>query len=604
MGTVGYMSPEQVRGLAVDHRSDLFSFGAILYEMLSGKRAFQRDTVGDTMAAILKEEPPELSDFGRNISPALDHIVRHCLEKDRDNRFQTAKDVAFALSEASGSAQSAGSIPKRSGVVPIAAAVAVLLLLAGVLIPRLTRRAPPPAAEASIAVLPFQNLGADKEQEYFADGLSEELMGLLVKVKQLRVAGRTSSFSFRGKTDDLASIGLKLHVATVLEGSVRRSGERLRVSTRLVNVADGYQMWAETYDRKMTDVFAVQDEIARAVVAALRLKLLPLERPPSSEQRTSNPEAYNQYLLGRYLLNGLNTDSVQRAVEALDKAISLDASFAPAYAHLAIAELRHSDDEDTPEGLSEDRRKAFAAADKAIALDPEMADGYSARGYLRCWVSWDWAGAKSDFDRTLSLEPGNPGGHGRYANLLASLGRLPEAIAELERAIEIDPLSTLGWTRLARYLCSSGRLAEARKALRTPLEIEPEGSGAQWELGMISLLEHKPQIALAEFSRNHADPGFRLTGIAVAENDLGHAAQSQRALDELISKYAHSSAFQVAQVYAWRREPDKAFEWLNRAYAQRDTGIAELTYDVFIARVRDDPRYGAMLKKLNLPLGK
>jgi TolB-like protein len=327
MGTVGYMSPEQVRGLPVDHRSDIFSFGAILYELLSGKKAFKRDTAADTMSAILKEEPPEISEPGRNISSALDHVVRHCLEKDRNNRFQSAKDIVFALSEASGPAMTSGvrvvagpGIWKRGPLFLVAAGALVLL---GVGAAILFHRSSPANAKTapvttgpSIAVLPFANLSPDKDQEYFSDGLAEELMGLLTKVKGLHVAGRTSSFAFKGKTEDLASIGQKLHVATVLEGSVRRLGDRLRISTRLVSVTDGYQIWAETYDRKMKDVFELQDEIAKAVVSALKVKLLSQGRPAASQHRTSNMEAYDQYLLGRQFWYRQSTDGYRRAVEA------------------------------------------------------------------------------------------------------------------------------------------------------------------------------------------------------------------------------------------------------------------------------------------------
>ena len=258
MGTIGYMSPEQVCGLPVDYRSDVFSFGAILYELLSGKRAFKRDTGAETISAILRDEPPGLSTSGRSIPPALDHVVRHCLEKGRDDRFQSVKDIVFALAETANPAMSSGvhvgapGASKRrtlivAGVI-LFLAVGAFLLIKGYF----ATMASQTKAGPSIAVLPFMNLSEDKSQDYFSDGLSEELMGLLAKVRELHVAGRTSSFAFKGKTEDLVSIGQKLHVGTVLEGSVRRSGDLLRVSAQLVNVADGYQIWAETYDRKLT----------------------------------------------------------------------------------------------------------------------------------------------------------------------------------------------------------------------------------------------------------------------------------------------------------------------------------------------------------------
>ena len=407
VGTVAYMSPEQVRGLPVDHRSDIFSFGTILYELLSGKKAFKRDSASETMAAIMRDEPPELSESGRSVPPSLDHIVKHCLEKSREDRFQSAKDIVFALSEASAPVTASGSretavprVSRKNSLVFVAAGILVLLGIGAAVLLNRRPGAEGPAASAgpSIAVLPFTNLSDDKNQEYFSDGLSEELRELLTKVRELRVVGRTSSFAFRGKNQDLASIGQRLHVATVLEGSVRRAGDQLRVSTQLVNVADGYQIWAETYDRKMADVFAVQDEIAEAVVGALKVKLLPQKTPAASQHRTSNAEAYNQYLLGRQFSNRQNIDGFRRAAGAYQKAIELDPGYAAAYADLAIAEFEISDRE-TGAAQAEGRQKALAAAGKSIALDQDLAEGYSARGFLRSWITWDWAGAQSDFER-------------------------------------------------------------------------------------------------------------------------------------------------------------------------------------------------------------
>jgi serine/threonine protein kinase/tetratricopeptide (TPR) repeat protein len=612
MGTVGYMSPEQVRGLAIDHRSDIFSFGAILYEMLSGKRAFSRTTASDTMAAILRDEPSDLSQSGQNIPPALDHIVRHCLEKDRDNRFQSARDVAFDLSEASGLAGSSASeivapvIPARRNVLaPIASGVVVLLVLAVVLYSRLRTPAPAESARAgvSIAVLPFTNLSNDKEQEYFSDGLSEELIGLLGKVKELRVVGRTSSFAFKGKNVRIGDIGRELHVATLLEGSVRRAGGRLRVSTQLVSVADGYQIWADTYDRDVVDVFGVQDEIAIAVVAALKVRLLPEERPRASKRRTSNPEAYNQYLLGRYFFDRGNPENYRRSVEAYQKAVALDPGFAAAYAGLSISEALEADIFVESSGrLAQARKTALAAAAEALALDPDLAEGYTARGYLRSTATWDWAGARMDLEHALSLAPANANTHTQYSTVLACLGRLPEAIKEARTATDLDPLSPEAWITLGSQLRVAGQFAEARKALNRAIEIVPNSDRAHSFLGSVSLLEGNPAAALQQFSGRDIREGSRLLGMALAEHDLGHPEESQRALKSLIAKYADTWAVQVADAYAWRGQTDEAFEWLDHAYAKRDGGLADLKFDPYLAKLRSDPRYESLLRKVGLPV--
>ena len=613
VGTVAYMSPEQIRGQPVDARTDIFSLGVVLYEMLSGRRPFQRDTPAEIMTAILREEPADLSETNRSVPAALENVVRHCLEREPDVRFQSARDVVFALE----------GLPDVSSTKPVApmspagvwlhrrrtslagSALLFAVLATGMLVLKL-RSAGPSARPAgpSIAVLPFTNLSEDKSQEYFSDGLSEEVMGLLTRVKNLKVTGRTSSFAFKGKNEDLRSIGQKLNVATVLEGSVRRSGDQLRVSTQLVNVADGYQIWAETFDRKLTDIFTVQDEIAAAVVAALKIQLLPHEVPRSSGSRTANPEAYRQYLLGRYFFTRGNLANDRSSVESYQKAISLDPRFAAAYAGLAISEALSADilSEDAA-GLDRARQQALAAATTALSLDPSLADGYMARGYLRSTVSWDWAGAQADLERALAIDPGDPEAHTQYSTILASLGRLPDAIKEATVATDLDPLSAEAWIVLGSELRVAPQLAYARRALSRAIEIVPDSDRAHSFLGSVSILEGRPAAALIEFARSDVREGSRLLGVAIAEHDLGHSAASQHALDTLIAKYAHTWAVQIADIYAWRGEANEAFSWLDRAYAYRDGGLADLKFDPYLAKLRDDARFTALLKKVGLPTG-
>ncbi len=611
LGTTSYMSPEQVKGLAVDHRSDLFSFGAVLYEMLSGDRAFKRGSAAETMAAILTEDPPELPNVPGSFSSAFGHIVRRCLEKDPKRRFQTAHDLGFALSEASGPAagrqsdrRDASASSKRWRLAVLGAGVLAIVAAAAVF--ALRRGSPLPAAPAtpgpSIAVLPFTNLSGDKGQEYFTEGLSEELADLLTKVKGLHVAGHTSSSAFKGKAEDLASIGRKLQVATVLEGSVRRSSDQLRVSARLVNVADGFQIWAETYDRKVKDIFALQDEIAGAVVAALKVRLLPEERAVQSRHRTSNPDAYIHYVLGKRFNGSRSGAGIRQAIAEFRKAIALDQGYAAAWAGLAMADFWASDSVASTQGeIAELRQEALVAADKALSLDPELPEGYEARGFLRLGFTFDWDGARSDLQKALALDPGNASTHVWYGELLATLGRLPEAIAEERRAIEIDPLLPEAWIMMTSKLGASRKFAEAEEAAARSLEISPESEAVHYYLGVARLLEGRPRDALSGFER--AGSVFSLTGMAIAEHELGRPDESRRALDELIARHAHSAAIQIAGVFAWRGEKDRAFAWLDRAYAQRDSGCGDLEWSPLFDKVRDDPRFAALLKKLNLPTG-
>ena len=454
--------------------------------------------------------------------------------------------------------------------------------------------------EKSVAVLPFVDMSEKRDQEYFSDGLSEELLNLLTNVPELKVAARTSSFYYKGKAVKLADMARELQVAHFLEGSVRKSGNRVRITAQLVRAADGYHEWSQTFNRELDDVFKIQDEIAAAVVGALKLKLLPDQKQSSAGYRTESPEAHTQYLLGRQFFNRTNMDDFRRAVAAYEQAIALDPNYAAAYAGLAVSEneLSHDPENSLAEVLAGQKR-ALAAADRAIALDPELSEGYAARGFLRFTINWDWAGAEADLSRAFALDPGLYRTYTCYACFLASLGRLSEALEINRKALELDPLSADTWFRRSIQLNAAGRLPEARKAAMRALEISPEHAFVWFNLGVTSLLEGNPKAALAEFHK--ASKARREAGVAMAEHDLGHAKESQRALDALIAGYASTNAYQVAEVYAWRGERDAAFTWLDRAYLQHDGVLVQLKFDPLLAKLRSDPRYAAMVRKMGLP---
>ena len=448
--------------------------------------------------------------------------------------------------------------------------------------------------EKSVAVLPFINMSSDKEQEYFSDGLAEELIDLLAKVQDLRVPARTSSFYFKGKAEKIDAIAKELRVAHVLEGSVRKAGNTIRVTAQLIRVDSGYHLWSETYDRDIKDVFNVQHEIAAAVVEALKAKLAPTQQ--ASTHRTSSAEAYNQLLLGRQFYNRGSLDGFRRAVEADRKAIALDPNYAAALAGLAVSEYWIAALTGDVAGYT----RAEQAADTAVARAPDEADSYSARGYLRGVYRRDWAGAQADLAKALALDPADSTVQRRYAVLLTSLGRLPEAIAVNRKAIDLDPLSSLAWGNLGRNLTASGEFAAAHEALRRAREIEPENASSLNSLGMLQLLEGKTAEALATY-RTLKSENYRLAGIAMAEHTLGHAKESRQALDEVVEKHAQDAAYEIAEAYAWLGEKDKAFESLARAHQQRNAGLVEFKIDPLLASLRGDPRYKALLGKLNLP---
>jgi TolB-like protein/Flp pilus assembly protein TadD len=446
----------------------------------------------------------------------------------------------------------------------------------------------------SVAVLPFVDMSENKDQGYFSDGLAEELLDLLAKTPGLLVIARTSSFAFKGKSDDIPTIAKKLNVANILEGSVRKSGNRLRITTRLIRASTAEELWYESYDRELKDVFDVQDEIAGAVAVHLQLTLAPLSQDPA--RRTSNAEAYNQYLLGQQAFNRGNMDGYRLAIEAYQRAIALDPHYVAPYEGLTAAEFFVADQTGDAPGY----RRAEAAADRAVELGPEDASSYAARGFIRYAIRWDWPGAQADFERAIALDPGDARFLQRYGELLATEGRLDDAIATTRRAIELDPLSHSAWQTLTSYLISTHDFAAAREASRRALEISPQSDFSLNDLGTLQLLEEKPQDALATF-RKIDNEGLRLSSVAMAEYSLGHAAESRQALEQLIARHATEASFQIAESYAWRGEKDKAFEWLERAYRQRDGGLSDIKTDPPLAHLRDDPRYNAFLRKMNLP---
>jgi TolB-like protein/Tfp pilus assembly protein PilF len=450
------------------------------------------------------------------------------------------------------------------------------------------------APERSIAVLPFTDMSEKKDQEYFSDGLSEELIDLLTKVPDLRVPARTSSFYFKGQHATIAEIAKALGVSHVLEGSVRKAGNTIRVTAQLIRADNGYHLWSQTYDRDLKDVFKVQDEIAGRVVEELKVSLP--AAAASSSGRTENAAAYNLYLLGKKFFDQSTVEGYKSATETFHSAIALDPGYAAAYARLAMSEAFLADQTGDPTGLT----RANAATERAITLAPDGADGYYARAFLRSTFLWDWDGASADFSKALAIDPNNSYALFGYSDLLAAKGQLPQALTEIDQAIRIDPLVGAFYSRRARLLLSAGDLSAAREAFQEVLKLNPAHPHANVDLAAIDLLQGRPEQALTALQQPSA-PGWHLIGTAMVEHSLGHREQSQRALDQLIAESATYAAYQIAEVYAWRGQKDQAFQWLERAYAQRDGGLIEVKVDPVLASLRTDPRYPAFLEKMKLP---
>jgi TolB-like protein/Tfp pilus assembly protein PilF len=450
-----------------------------------------------------------------------------------------------------------------------------------------------PAWKNSVAILPFVNMSADRDQEYFCDGLTEELITKLSQIQDLKVPARTSAFVFKSKNVDIREVGQRLGVENVLEGSVRKSGSRIRIAAQLINVADGYHLWSETYDRDLNDIFSVQDEIARSVAGTLQVTLL---REKESSLQTRNTEAYNAMLMGRYFYGQQTRESLEKAVSYFEQAITLDPGYAEAWAGLgATCAFQAGNGYVSPrEGYD----RARAAVKKALALDKNLSYAHRVLGWIQMSCDWDWAAADASYQKAMSLQPER--GQVETAQLAVAFGRFEDASALARRAADYDPISAQVYATLGLSYWYGGQIEEAVAVYRKILELNPANEAIRSVLGLIYITHSNPQQALVELDQVK-DPYWRLPGLAMIYHSLGKKPESDAALAEFIEKYQAGGAYNVAQVYAFRGEADQAFVWLERAYAQRDGGMFLVKVDPMLKTLRPDPRFKALLNKMRLP---
>ncbi|MBI2956936.1 MAG: protein kinase [Acidobacteria bacterium] len=616
-GTPLYMAPEQRRGEPVDARSDLYSAGLVLVEMAPGKLPAVCDREGSGKLSTL--------------SPGLQQIIYKCCEDDPENRYQSAKELAVDLRRlatptaipltpsparpepAERAAPAAGILatllrsaqrllyPERSRGMPLGLGltfVAVALLL-GLNVGGFRERlfgAPTPQID-SLAVLPLKNLSGDSEQEYFVEGMHEALTAELSKISALKVISRTSAMQYKDVKKPMPQIARELGVTGLIEGSVAREGDQVRITVQLIHGPTDQHLWAESYQRELRGILALQSEVARAIAREIQVAMTPEQDIRLAHARPVNPEAYNAYLQGRYFYERRTKEELERAVGYYEEAIQLDPNYAAAWAGLGIT--RHHQADWGYVTREEGHRKARQAVERALALDANLAEAHTAKG-LSALYDWDWAAADASYQRALALEPGNTSAILGAAGLAHTLGRFEEAVALGRRAVELDPLHPGAHFRLGIFAYFAGQLEEAVAAHKKALELNPALPNARNFLGLVYLAQAHPPEALAEMEQEK-EPTLRLHGLALAYQALGRKKESDAALAELVEKYQQTAAFEVAEVYAFRKEADRAFEWLERAYTQRDGGLTRMKGNPLLKYLERDPRYATFLKKMRLP---
>jgi len=611
LGTMGYMSPEQLRGEPSDARSDIFAFGCVLYEMLSGKAAFLRKTTAETTAAILKEEPERVSSTGTVLPAEVERSIHRCLEKSPDARFQSASDLAYNLKSISTDQAVPLPPPQRKTRTTMVVAVAAIALgfvaLAVLLGPGLFDRSGSEEETQpirSIAILPLQNLTGDPDQAYFVDGLHEELIATFARISAFdKVIARTSVMAFRDSDTPIREIGRQLGVAMVLEGSVRRSGDTVRATLQLIEASTEDHLWANSFERDLTDILALQSDVAQAVADEIKLALTPEEEARLASAPTVNPEAQEAYLKGSYHWKTMTPEGFDTAQHYFELALEKDPSYAPAYEGLAIVWGAREQMGITPP--REAGPKSIAAALRAVELDDESAKAHEALALARTWREWDWIGAEQEWQRTLELDPNAANAHAFYAHFLAIMGRIDEAVQHSERALELDPVNALFRGLYAAVLYFDRRYDESVAEANTALAMQPDnpvGLGSLW-LAATGNGQHTEAFAAAKAYLNvcYADPALE-EALEKGWAEGGFTEAMRRAATALGRRFSTSFALPVdiAGFYAMAGEHDEALDWLERAFEVHDPSLPYIDMPVFDP-LRSDPRFQDLLRRMNLP---
>jgi eukaryotic-like serine/threonine-protein kinase len=606
IGTIGYMSPEQVRGDPVDARSDIFGLGAVLYEMVTGRRAFACETAAVTPSGVLYDEPPyDAPDRTPAVARTLD-IARRCLQKSPAARFHSCHDVALVLSDVMSAAGSYTATRSRWRTAAVATVLVVLGSVAAAwIVAQWSATAGSPPIH-SIAVLPLESLSRGPDDELFADGMTGALITNLAKIRALRVVSRTSAMRFKHTRKTLEEIGRELNVDAVVEGSIERVGARVRISAQLIRTAADAHLWADTYDRDVKDILMLQDEVARSIAREIRVTLTPEERAGLATARVVDPTAYALYLKGRFFWNERTKGSIDRAIAYFLQAIERDPSYAAAHSGLADCYLSLGFSFDVGSVPPRDAiPKAKAAALKALALDESLAEAHNSLAYAKLNYDWDWPGAEAEFRRALALNPGSAEAHHWYAHWLVSRGMLDESLAESERALALDQLNPIINVHLGWNYFFARQYDKAVTQLNKTVQIDPNYGLAYWYRGLAYEQLQRYDEALTDMRRGAA----LLQGNVVVSADIGHvhAASGQRGeaerVIEMLQKEAaqrYVSPFEIALIYVALGETDRAFAWLDKAYQDRSDLLVYLDVEPRLDPVRSDPRFKELATKVGL----
>ena len=572
MGTMAYMSPEQARGMPAGPTSDIFSLGCVIFEMLVGRRAFDRATAADTIAAILSDAAPRVQVSDPEAPAALGQIVAQCLEKQPADRCQSARDLVLTLR----------AVESRPAAVAVAG---------------------PPDAIDSLAVLPFINASGNPDTDYLSDGIVETLINNLSQMPRLRVVPRSKAFRYKGQDIDLQIVGRQLNVRTLLTGRVLQRGDTLNVQAELVDVQSDAQLWGERFHRTMTDIFTVEEEIAKQISEKLRLELSGRDRERLLKRQTENTAAYHRYLRGRYHWNKRTSEGLTAAIEYFQQAVDLDPSYATAYTGLADGYLLLAFFAPNPaRGFA---GKGKAAALKALEIDPGMGEALSILALLQCTLDWDWHEGERNIRRALELKPSYAWAHDQYAMMLSAMSRHEEAVREVRRAVELEPAAPVFRTHLAWMLIRAGMYDEAMVECRKTVELDPNFAITYYWIGLVCGLLGNHDEAIPALETAHARVGstFVTLELARAYAIAGRQADCERLLADMHRTFDRDYAEPLgfAMVYAALGRADEAFHWLERA-AQARTGFFAVWVngDPRLAPLRNDPRMTDLLRRMGL----